>query len=67
MDFIMGFPISTNWKNDSYNLILVMINQLTKMIYYKPVKNIINIPDLVKMIINMIVCHHGVLESIVTN
>ncbi len=67
MNFITSLPISVNWKGDSYDLILVIIDRLTKMIYYKPVKVIINIPGLAKMIINMVVRHYSVPKSIVTD
>ncbi len=65
MDFVTGLPISTNKKGDSYNSILVIIDRLTKMVYYEPVKVTIDIPGLTEVIINVVVCHHGVLESIV--
>ncbi len=67
MNFVTSFIISANWKSDSYDLILVIINWLTKMVYYKPVKVTIDILGLVEVIINMVMCHHGVLESIITN
>ena len=67
MDFVTGLPILADWKGDSYDLILVIVDQLTKMVYYKPVKVTINAPGLVKVIINVIVRHHGVPESIVTD
>ena len=67
IDFVIGLPASTNWKSNSYNLILVIIDQLTKIVHYIPVKVMINISDLAKVIINIIVRHHGVLESIVTD
>ena len=67
MDFIIGFPISSDLKDGSYDLILVIVDQLTKMVYYKPVKITINIPGLAEVIINVVVPHHGVLESIVTD
>ena len=35
----------------TYNLILVIDNWLIKMIYYKPVKVIINVPNLAKVIL----------------
>ena len=38
MDFVMGLPISTDWKGDSYNSILVIVDRLTKMVHYKPVQ-----------------------------
>ncbi len=37
------------------------------MVYYEPVKVTINAPGLAKVIINMVVRHHGVPESIVTD
>ncbi len=35
------------------------------MVYYKPVKVTINAPGLVEVIIDVIIYHHEVLESIV--
>ncbi len=67
MDFITGFPISANWKCDSYDLILVIVDWLTKMVHYEPVKVTIDTPGLVEVIIVMVVCHHGVPESIMTD
>ena len=67
MDFITDLPILTNWKGDSYDSILVIIDRLTKMIHYKLVKVIINVLGLSKVIINIIVRHHGLPDSIVTN
>ena len=67
MDFIIGLPISTNKKSNNYNFILVIIARLTKIIYYKPVKVMINIPGQAKVIINMFVYHHGVSKSIIMN
>ncbi len=37
------------------------------MIYYKPVKVTINAPGLAKVIIDMIVSHYSIFESIVIN
>ena len=42
----MGLPISTDWKGDSYNSILVIIDWLTKIVHYEPVKVTINAPQL---------------------
>lgn len=63
----MVFPISVNWKSDSYNLILVIINYLIKIVYYKLVKVTINALGLVKVIINVIIYYHRVSEFIVIN
>ncbi len=37
------------------------------MVYYEPVKVTINVPGLAEVVINVIVRHHGVPESIVTD
>ena len=67
MDFVTGLPISTNWKEDSYDSILVIVDRLTKMVHYKPVKITINTPGLTKVIINVVVRHHGLSNLIVTD
>ncbi len=65
INFVIGFLILADWKSDSYDLILVIVDRLTKIVYYEPIKITINAPDLAKVIINVVVRHHGVLESIV--
>ncbi len=67
MNFVTGLPISADWKNDSYDLILVIVDRFMKMVHYEPVKVTIDAPGLAKVIINMVVRHHGVPESIVTD
>ena len=67
MDFVTGLPILTDWKGDSYDSILVIVNRLMKMVYYKPVKVTIDAPGLAKVIINVVIRHNGLLDSIVTD
>ncbi len=67
MYFVTGLTISGDWKGDSYDSILVIVDQLTKMIHYEPVKVTINAPSLAEVIIDVVIRHHGVLESIVTD
>ena len=55
IDFVMGLLQSTNWRDNGYDSILVIVNQLTKMVYYKPVQIIITILALAKVILNVIV------------
>ena len=33
MDFITGLPILTDWKRDNYDLILVIVDQLIKIVH----------------------------------
>ncbi len=67
MDFVIGLPISADWKGDSYDSILIIIDRLMKIVYYVPVKVTINAPGQVEVIIDVVVRHHGVPESIVTD
>ena len=67
IDFVTGLPISMDWKKDSYNSILIIVNRLMKIIYYMPVKVTINAPSLAKVIIGVVVQHHRLPDSIVTD
>ncbi len=67
MDFVTVLPISADWKGDSYDSILVIVDRLTKMVHYKPVKVTIDAPSLTEVIIDVVVRHHRVLKLIVTD
>ena len=67
MDFVTGLPISTDWKDDSYDSILVIVDWLTKMVHYEPVKVTINTPGLAEVIIDVVVQHHGLPNSIISD
>ena len=67
MDFVTGLSVSINWKRDSYNSILVIVDCFTKMVHYKQVKIILHTPKLGEVIIDVVIYHHGLSDSIVTN
>ena len=67
MDFVTGLPVSTDWKDESYDSILVIVDKLTKMVYYEPVKITIDAPGLAEVIINVVIQHHGLPNSIITD
>ncbi len=67
MDFVTGLAILADKKGDSYNLILVIVDRLIKIVYYEPVKIMIDVLDLAKVIINVVVHYHGFLKSIITD
>ncbi len=67
MDFITGLPVFTNWKGETYDSILVIIKQLTKMVYYEPVKVTIDAPALAEVIIEVVVQHHDLPDSIISD
>lgn len=56
-----------DWKDNSYDSILNIVNCLTKMIYYKPVKVTIDASRLAKLIINVVLWLHGLLNSIISD
>lgn len=67
MNFMTGLSILSNWKGESYDFILVIIDWLIKMKHYKPVEVIINASELPKVILYMVIRYHGLSNSIVTN
>ncbi len=67
MDFIIGLLISFDWKGDSYDSILVIVDRLIKMVHYVLVKVMINALGLAEVIINVVVHHYGFPKSIVTD
>ena len=67
MDFVTGLPVSTDWKGESYDSILVIVDRLTKMVHYEPVKVTIDAPGLAEVILDVVVRHHGLSDSIVSD
>ena len=67
MDFVTGLPVSTNWKGETYDSILVIVDRLTKMVHYEPVKVTIDAPGLAEVILDVVVRHHGLPDSIVSD
>ena len=55
IDFITGLPVSINWKGESYDFILVIIDRLMKMVYYEPIKVTIDAPGLAEVIFDVVV------------
>ena len=67
MDFVTGLLISTNWKGNSYDSILVIVDRLTKMVHYEPVEVTINTPGLPEIILDVVVRYHDLPNSIVSD
>ena len=67
MDFVTGLPISTNWKGETYDSILGIVDRLTKMVHYDAVKEIIDAPALAEIIIEMVMRYHRLPDSIVSD
>ena len=67
MNFVTGLPQSADWRGDGYDLILVIVNRLTKMVHYKPLQTTITALALAEVILNVVVQHHGLPDSIVSD
>ena len=67
MDFVTGLLFFSDWKSNSYDSILVDVNRLTKMVYYKSVKVTIDAPRLAEVIIDVMVRYHGLPDSIISD
>lgn len=63
----MGFLLSIYLKDNSYDFILVIVDYLTKMVYYKLIKTNINIARLVKTIISIIVKYYNLSKFIISD
>ena len=67
IDFVTGVPVFTYWKEETYNKIIVIVDLRTKMVYYESVKVTIDALGLAEVIINVLVRHYDLLNSIVNN
>ena len=67
MDFVTGLPVSADWKSNSYDSILIIVDCLIIMVHYKLVKVTINASGLAEIIWDMVVQYHGLPDSIVTD
>ena len=67
MDFVTELLILTDWKGKSYDSILVIIDRLIMMVHYKSEKITINASGLAEVIIDVMIRHHGLLDSTITD
>lgn len=67
MDFVIGVPIFIDWKKESYDAILILVDLLTKIVYHELVKITIDVAHWIEIIIDMVVRYHGFSEFNVRN
>lgn len=67
INFIIGILISPDWKGDSYDMIFVIINRLTKIVYHESIKTTIDKTSLVEIIIDVIVRYCGLFKLIISD
>ena len=59
--------MSADWNSNSYDSVLVIVDRLTKMMHYEPIKVIIDTPGLAKVIIDVVVRYHCLSDSIISD
>ena len=67
MDFITDLPLSSTYGSTTWDLILVVVNKLTKMAHYIPVQKMMSVADFIEVFIRDIIRHHGVPEVLITD
>ena len=67
IEFLIGLPQFANWRGDNYDLILIIVDRLTKKVYYEPVQTTITAPALADIILNIVVQYYSLLKSIISN
>lgn len=67
MDIVIDLQLLIDRKNYSYNLILVIMKYLIKMVYHKLVETTINGVSPVVVIIDIMIKHYNHLELIVSD
>lgn len=64
---MIGLLLSVNWKSNNYNLILVIINRLNKIVHYESVQVTINVLKPAEVIINIVVQYHSFSDFIISD
>ena len=67
MNFVTGLPLSVDWNSNSDDSILLIVDCLTKMMHYELVKVTTDTLDLAELIIDVVVRHHGLSDSIISD
>lgn len=67
MKFVTSLAIFKNWKGKTYDSILVIINRLINIVYYKPAKVIIDASGLAKVIIDIVIRDHSLHYPIISD
>lgn len=65
MNFVIGLLIYSDWKGENYDLIIVIIDWLTKMVYYILVKIIIHASGFTQVILDIVVKYYRLPNSII--
>lgn len=66
MNFLIGFILFIDWNGNNYDAILVIVNQLIKIVHYKVSKTTIDNMRLANMVINVVMRYYSFLMLIIS-
>lgn len=67
IDFVIGLSISINEKDNNFDSIVIIIDQLMTIVYYESVKVNIDAPRLREVIIDIVIQYYNFFKSIMSN
>lgn len=65
IDIVTRLPNCKNWRRVEYDLIVAIVNQPTKIVYYKPVFTTLTAKRLTEILIEIVIKYYGPLDYIV--
>ena len=67
MNFITDLLLSSTYESMTWNLILVVVDKLTKMTHYISVQKTMSVADFIEVFIRDIIRHHDMSEVLITD
>lgn len=67
IDFVIGFLLLVDKKSNRNHAMLVVIDFLIKLVHYEPIKTTKNVTSLAKVLLDMIISYHSLLELVISN
>ena len=67
IDFVTELSKSKDWRGVEYDLIFVIVDWLTEMVYYKPVLTTLTVEQRAEILIEELIKYHGLPDSIITD
>ena len=67
MDFVTGLPKSKDGRGVEYDSILIIVDQLTKMVHYEPILTTLEAEELDEVLIKTFIKYYDLSDSIIIN
>jgi hypothetical protein len=63
MDFVVGLPLTSH----RHNVILVIVDKLTKSAHFIPVRDTYDVNDVARVFVNEVIHFHGIPKKIISD